>query len=366
MIGTDLNLQIPSLSDTYAQMVAKTAAGLQAIEDSLADKATPAALNINAPLDFGGNAVINCTSVQLADGNTPGVAGSLFYHLGEFYAVDSTGIVQITANGQINAAGIGGIGGDYGGVNPAAVTYDNASSQYRFYSNGGTGAWADLAARSVILEGTNGTVQLKVDDAINVSRILSVKSLPGSGVKLLVYNAATSTLEDASVTNPDGLTVDGNISATGTGTFTTSVTSAAYHVTAAQTHIVSPHLAIEAGGYTHTRTAFGITLDNTTNSVVYPVVLPVGAIIAGFKLFVDKASPSGYLHAQMQKYNGATGALTNVGGGVSSGTPNGFVTMSDVTATGTIATNEHWFVTLTVSFIGYSDQLLQLEVTYTY
>ena len=364
MIGTNLNLDLPSLSDTYAQALAKTAAGLSAIQDSLADRATPAALNINAPLDFGGNAITNCTSVQLASGNTPNVAGSLFYLNGEFYAVDATGVVQITANGQLNAASIGGIGGDYGGINPAAVTFDEASSQYRFYEDGGAGTWADVVARSIILEGTNGDVQIQVDDAINTSRILSIKSLPGSGVKLLVYNAATSTLEDASVTNPDALSVAGDVTATGT------VTADKLKFSGTKTLIIGAAeaqstFATASGHNLATNTArWGLAANS--NPIVYPVKLPVGARITGYKVFFRKVTTSATtITTRLYKTNSQTGTETSISAGISdSGNADGLKAIGE-SATEDVAVNNAYYITAKNDAVAPGDQLFSAEVTYT-
>lgn len=216
MIGQDLNLTLPSNTETMASNIARIAAALSAIEDSIAELATPSALNINAPLDMGGNALINTTSVRLASGNVPTQAGSIYYFNGEFYAIDSTGLVQLTAGGAINAAGVGGIVGDYGGVNPAKVTYDTASAEYRFTKDN-TPTYADLKAHDTILmvNGGTGYVRMGVDSAITTGRTFYFKSLPTSGISHLVYNAATSTVEDGAVTRATNQLLVTDISITG-------------------------------------------------------------------------------------------------------------------------------------------------------
>jgi hypothetical protein len=201
VIGTNLNLSLPLAGDTMSSVVAKTAAALSAIQTSIADKATPAALNINAPLSLNGNALTQVTSLQLASGNANGTPGSIFYQAGEFWAVDSTGTaIQLTAGGSINIGGTGGFVGDYVASNPTGAAYNLASGQFRFTKS--AGVWADLAFANAVLQGANGTVSLGVDAAVNTARTLNVKSLPTSGISLLVYNGATSTLEDAAVTSP--------------------------------------------------------------------------------------------------------------------------------------------------------------------
>lgn len=364
MIGTNPNLPLPQTTDTYSIAISKVAAWLSAIGVSLGDKATPGGLNINTALDFGGNAATNITSVQLASGNTPGVPGSIFYYNGEFYAIDSTGTIQLTAAGQLNAASVGGIGGDYGGVNPAQVVYDNASGQYRFYTNGTLGTWADLAAAHLVLEGAAATVTLGVDAALNVARIINIKSLPSSGVGLLVYNSATSTIEDIAATSPTAISVTCPVTTTG------NVTAADVKLTGVHTHVVPAMAAMEgnisSSAFQHYRMPWGWELHGT-NPVHYPVVLPVGSHISAIKLFLVKASPSSVtITVQLYKYDSTTGSLTTVGGGVNDARNSpGRSTDSDITPNVTTAANEQYFVTVAASGVGYLDTLLHLEVSYT-
>ena len=188
MIGTNLNLVLPLVSDTMAAVVAKTAAALSAIEVSIADDATQAAINITAPLSLGGNWLSDAGGVILADGNAPSAAGGLYYHAGEFYMIDSTSAIKVTLNGNLNVTGIGAIGGDYGGANPALVSYDTISGQYRFYINGGTLTWADLSARSLIMHGASGSVEFTVDSSVVTAQTYPIGNFTSEGA--LIWNGS--------------------------------------------------------------------------------------------------------------------------------------------------------------------------------
>ena len=159
MIGTNLNLTLPLLSDTLATIVAKTAAALSQIEVSIADDVTPTAINIAQSLSMNGNWLTNTGGIILADGNNPTSPGSVYYHNNEIYVIDSTRAVQLTLNGAINVAGVGGIGGDYGGSIPHSSRTTRRPA-IRFYTNGGTLAWADLSAGSLLLN--NSTYDTKI------------------------------------------------------------------------------------------------------------------------------------------------------------------------------------------------------------
>jgi hypothetical protein len=199
MIGTNLNLSLPSLSDPLATIVSKITTALSAIQTSIADKATPAALNVNQSLSLAGNALTQVSTVQFATGNASQTPGSMLYYNGEFYVVDASGtMIQLTANGLINIGGTGGFVGDYVSSNSTGAAYDLTSGQFRFTKS--AGVWADLVFANLFLKGTTGTVEVGVDNAITTSRTFNFKSLPTTGVSLLVYSGATSTLEDANVT----------------------------------------------------------------------------------------------------------------------------------------------------------------------
>lgn len=149
MIGTDLNLSLPTLADTYSIAIGKVATALQSIEDSIADRATPTGLNLTANLSLVGNHLTNVGGLILASGNIPVVAGSVYYNGTNFYVRDATGIIQLTAAGAINVAGVGGISGDYGGSNPATASYDEASGEFRFKEE--STLYADVRVDDVIL-----------------------------------------------------------------------------------------------------------------------------------------------------------------------------------------------------------------------
>lgn len=198
MPGVYLNLDLPSLSDSLATIVSKLVTAISAIQTDLANKVVPSEIYMNQALAMNGASVLNVGSLELVAGNPPSTPGSVYYSAGEFYAVDAAGAFRISNNGALDVATAGTIGGDYGGTNPASVTYNDISGEYRFYQD--VGVWANLSAGDVILNGTNGSVKLGVDDAINSARQVIFKSLPTTGVSMLVYNAATSTIEDGSVT----------------------------------------------------------------------------------------------------------------------------------------------------------------------
>lgn len=75
--------------------------------------------------------------------------GRIEYYNGNFYMVTASGAIQVTSGTGLNAAGVGGITGDYGGANPASLRFVDASLRYDFYDDYGAGTWAYIRARAV-------------------------------------------------------------------------------------------------------------------------------------------------------------------------------------------------------------------------
>jgi hypothetical protein len=198
MPGVDLNLSLPSLSDSLSTVVSKTAVALSAIEDDLAAQVVTAELNINAALSMNGSSLTDVSSLQLLAGNAPTTNGSIYYHTdGEFYVRTAAGAIKVTSNGSLNTAAAGGFTGDYG-LGTETASYDDASGEFRFTED--TGVYADLVADDVVLNGSSGTVRLGAASAMTDGRSFLVSTLPASGISLLVYDASDSGVKDNNVT----------------------------------------------------------------------------------------------------------------------------------------------------------------------
>ncbi len=197
MPGLDLNLDLPTLADTFADIVSKLVVAIDAIETDLAARVTAGELDITTALSMGGAPLINVGGVRL-NGGVSTTVGTIYMDGADLHVVTALGDVQLTAGGAIDVAALGTIGGDYGGANPAAVVYDDTSGEYRFTEE--TSVWADLVADDLVLHGTAGSVRLGVDDALTGAKTVLFKALPASGVSGMVYNVATTGIEDGAVT----------------------------------------------------------------------------------------------------------------------------------------------------------------------
>jgi hypothetical protein len=200
-----------------ANVVAKTAAALAALEADIEAKITAGALDITTNLSMGGAALAKVGGVRLGGGESA-VIGTLYMDE-ELAVVTAAGVVQITSGGTLNVAALGTIGGDYGGENPASVTFDDISGEYRF--NEDTSVWADLVAGDLVLKGAAGSVRVGVDAGVSGAKTFNFKSFPASGVGGLAFDAASNGLVDATVTRETATHLFTSISCSGTMTAAT-------------------------------------------------------------------------------------------------------------------------------------------------
>lgn len=111
---------------------------------------------------------------------------------GNVYWVSADGVVQITANGSVNVAGVAGIGGDYGGSDPALVSFVGADETYEFYDDFAAAQWAALKASDLHLidEVTGRIISIGVPAAVATSWVLTLpEDAPAAGTALVSLNA---------------------------------------------------------------------------------------------------------------------------------------------------------------------------------
>ncbi len=233
MPGLDLNLDLPTLADTFADIVSKLVVAIDAIETDLAARVTAGELDITTALSMGGAPLINVGGVRL-NGGVSTTVGTIYMDGADLHVVTALGDVQLTAGGAIDVAALGTIGGDYGGVNPAAVIYDDTSGEYRFTQE--TSVWANLVADDLVLHGTAGSVRLGVADALTGAKTVLFKALPASGVSGVVYNVATTGIEDAAVTRETNTHLFTGIDAHAIAGTTITASTDLYHPNRATLH----------------------------------------------------------------------------------------------------------------------------------
>ena len=355
MIGSALDLDVPTPSDTMADVVAKTAAALSDIEDVLEQRVTPASLNINAALPFGGNQITGLGAAIFSPAAIPDTPGSMYYTDGEFWLVDAAGPIQVTENGDLNLGATGTIVGDYGGANPARVTYDDASGEYRFTED--MGVYADLVCDDVILHSAAGSVRLGVTNDITTARSVLFKELASSGVSLFVYDTATSTVEMAETKRVTNGILCTSIDAAGT------VFAPDYHFSAARSKRLVPKNGINGTGTVSVGTTIdGIVTWTTIGNGEYYLhpLLVSGDRPQTVVLRLNKTS-GGNISVALYRHH-ADGSTTLIQSGFTYSTFGIGNLTCTITSPVALATGEDLLIAVTVAAVG--DQIRGGYVTY--
>lgn len=177
-------------------------------------KITPSGLNVNEQLPMNDNDLIDARSLRVSQQPSP-IADPAdlraLYAVGdELYYNDGSGNqIQLTSSGGLNAASVGGIGGDYG-VSTALVSYNSVNSTYVFEQNTGIPGNIDIGNLIIreAVSGANGITLRSPTSLASGYNITLPAGLPASKLPLLLDasgNAtaellATSQISDSSIT----------------------------------------------------------------------------------------------------------------------------------------------------------------------
>lgn len=110
----------------------------------------------NSDLDLNGQALLDAGYITLVNESVSPVASPanrLAAYGGNFWWVSPSGAIQITSGDALNAAGVGGITGDYSGAGPMEFRYDTANTRYDAFANQSTNTWAYVRARGFDIAG---------------------------------------------------------------------------------------------------------------------------------------------------------------------------------------------------------------------
>lgn len=221
-IGENMtNGTVPPVGTTGTAYATTVNAFLEEVKERL-EASVPLSSLQPGELDQLNNPITNVQYLGLYDQTIVPTApiGSMQSYGGDLYWVSASGAAKITTGANLNAAGIGGITGDYGGVNPAQLRFVDVDETYYAYDNYGLGNWARFAARSFDIYGSvAGANKVRVTWAGSTSYTITLPAAPpGSGTGI-VQMASTGTMTASSTVT--------EITVTGTSTLNDTVTLAA-------------------------------------------------------------------------------------------------------------------------------------------
>lgn len=314
-------------------------------------------------LDLNNHALTNVSYVGLYDQSTvPAGApyGRLATYGGDLYFVGTSGVIQLTRAGSINITGVAGIGGDYGGVDPAGVNFETVSNVYRFYSDEAALEWAILQARQITLTdqtaGLSVQVRPSTSIAANYSLVLPTND-PASGVSLLSMNSSGELAHGVTVSNAEA--------------FSNTVTFSADPVLSGSTNIRHGERTLQVG---LAATAFGpgpvrvevspttvsgiLTAPVDTTTINIPLTLEVGWRIKSIRATGSKSTAGTATLALRHKATGTSVVVVDDNTTTTSGD-------YDVSVTGlthTVLASNKYFITLVLPKS--TDTLEMVELIY--
>ncbi len=235
----------------------------------------------------------NCAFIGLYDQSAlSDEVGHIQSYSGELYFISSAGAVQITSGGSLDAAGLGGIVGDYGGGNPARVSFVDASSTYEFYDDLAGGDWANIRAARLILDSTGSTATATIDFTGSANYTLTLPTAVPAGTALLAMESDGDVVHNQTVTVSPTFSADLILSGTAKiqhGTRTIAVAVPQFPSTSRLTYTAPNALDAE-----YTFGAWRALNNNAVNLNFIMPALPVGSRLTNvaLKVFQDANAPS--------------------------------------------------------------------------
>lgn len=241
-IGDSFGTTLPVVGSSGPTYATDYNAIMTEVMARLSSRVPLSSLSLTSSFDLNGQGILNALYVILNNtASSPGASpvNRITAFGGNLYWVSPSGVVQITAGAALNSAALGGIIGDYGGANPAKVSYDSANTRYEFFHNQSTNTWANLRARGIdISAAATGTVmaQLRYGGAGTLTFTLP-PTLPAANAVLGISSggAITSnpsigadiTLSGATTIKHGSRTIDWHCALVHTtvGTYSTGITS---------------------------------------------------------------------------------------------------------------------------------------------
>lgn len=349
MPGVPLNLSYPVVGEPIATALGKLLAILQALQADIEPKVTSAEFTWVGDQSASGHALTALSRLQLEDIlSSVGVAtGSVYFKLGDAYCMTASGEVRLTSGGAINAAGIGGIVGDYGGSNPARVTYTDLTDIYSFTAD--VGDYSELEVSGVRFRNTGNWLTLRADPATSSAITWSLSAAPGAGVSLLRQSSAG--LVDAVTTISNATTFSANVNFTGAGKVTHG----------ARTRL---DLARGIGGVNYTNGIQGIVCTGNASPDIPVPGSQTWERVTGLRANVEKAIATTLTLTPMS-VNATTGVTAAVGAGVSSAATGRFAMNLPLTTPAAHSDVIHYFIRVSgADTLANADRVYSTGLTY--
>jgi hypothetical protein len=193
-IGQDLGVDPPAVGATGPGYATTMNAAVQACIDAIeAGATTSTGLTVDSAVEFNGYNLTEAGAVHFeSKSGAYTTATGCYFRSGDFYVNDSSGNqIRITASGALNSAAVGGIGGDYGGSNPASVTFNEASSKYIFLESASVKAALEFGTARYVASTSGNVVSVLAPASLAASYTVTwPTAVPASNGSALVMSTA--------------------------------------------------------------------------------------------------------------------------------------------------------------------------------
>ncbi len=311
-IGDDILQPIPAVGTSGTSYASQLVSFLQEVKARL-EAPVPLTSVLVSLLDMANNAIANLryASFYETEEEPTDPVGSLQMYGGDLWWIHEDGAAQITSGNGLNAADIGGIGGDYGGINPASFRFSDVDQTFYAYDDFAAEEWARLAARSIDVYGDiDSTTRVRITAASGTDNytITFADALPAA--QSLVQVEA-----DGDLVYSNTLPVNTNITLSGTGKIA--------HGTYILIVPLEPALAADDGSGTFSGDANdpGISVLGSTD-IYYPIFgLSAHHTVKGFSLVLPSAPAAAVTYTLLYATGGGTFVTTGITVTSSSTTP---------------------------------------------
>ena len=213
-IGSSLNATPPERGDSPSLAASRIIDTFNRLVAAVEGPVPSAALDVTGDIDLQLHGLENVGQIALGNmaDNDEGLPGWVFRYNNNLWFVHPDGAFQITDGVGLNAAGIGGIGGDYG-AGSESVEYVLADQEYIFLD--APGDYSDIAVRGVRFVGdTTGYVRVRADVTVDSNVEWLLKEPSATTSQLVVQTSAGVT--GTATSSADAFTFNGALTVGGT------------------------------------------------------------------------------------------------------------------------------------------------------
>lgn len=356
-IGQSLGATIPAIGTAGTTYATNINDALTAIVDACeAGVSTSVGLTVDSDVDFDGNGITDASHLGLTNqASQPATAGFAYIYNNEWYLNDGLGNdVRITLNGALDASSVGGIGGDYGGGNPAAVSFNDANSKYTFTTDPGVYAALEFGTARHIAATSGNAVTVKAPDTLaGAYTAIWPPTIPGSGTQLLQITS-TGAMSCTAAPSVTSLTASAAVSG---GSVVTAEADARH---AERTIVLNGYSGAEDGS--SCQLVSGVWSTTSTGTIGFTIALPVGSRLKSVSAFIrDTASTVNF---KVFRYDPSASSVsyTQLGSTQTSAGSTSAQTLTVSGLTDTASTTETFFAQVNFTATGHTCR----GISYTY